>query len=103
MDSQLKRGLLVMCILKLLEEERYGYDLIKIMQNYFPGTDESTLYGILRRLNQDSYTELFHRDVTHGAKRKYYKLSPRGKEALDEYISSWKEINFILNDIGITG
>jgi PadR family transcriptional regulator PadR len=103
MDSQLKRGLLVMCILKLLEEDRYGYDLIKEMQNYFVNTEESTLYGILRRLNQEGLTELYYNDVTHGAKRKYYKLTPAGKNALAGYISDWEEIIHILDDIGITG
>ena len=50
MDSQLKRGILKMCILQLLKEEaRYGYDLIKTMQVFFADTDESTLYAILRR------------------------------------------------------
>jgi DNA-binding PadR family transcriptional regulator len=41
--------------------------------------------------------------VTHGAKRKYYKLTPEGKDALAGYISDWEEIIHILDDIGIMG
>ena len=53
MDSQLKRGILNICILQLLkQEDRYGYDIIKILQGLFPDTDESTIYAILRRLNK---------------------------------------------------
>ena len=37
MDSQLKRGILNICILQLLkQEDRYGYDIIKILQGLFP-------------------------------------------------------------------
>ena len=52
MDSQLKRGILNICILQLLkQEDRYGYDIIKILQGVFRDTDESPIYAILRRLN----------------------------------------------------
>ena len=41
MDAQLKRGILNICILKLLEtEDRYGYEIVKTMQQYFKDTDE---------------------------------------------------------------
>ena len=40
MDSQLKRGILNICILQLLkQEDRYGYDIIKILQVLFPDKD----------------------------------------------------------------
>ena len=40
MDAQLKRGILNICILKLLEtEDRYGYEIVKTMQQYFKDTD----------------------------------------------------------------
>ncbi len=101
MNSQLKRGILNICILQLLKEERYGYDLIKIMQEFFPETDESTLYAILRRLNQEGLTNMYYSDKSHGPKRKYYKISEEGKECLNEYISSWKRIEEIFNKLGI--
>ena len=63
MDSQLKRGILNICILQLLkQEDRYGYDIIKILQGLFPDTDESTIYAILRRLNKGGLTEVYYRE-----------------------------------------
>ena len=43
MDAQLKRGILNICVLKLLENESmYGYELVKTIQQYFRDTEEST-------------------------------------------------------------
>lgn len=102
MDSQLKRGILNICILQLLKkEDRYGYDLIKMMQNYFTDTEESTLYAILRRLNKEGLTDMYYSEISHGPKRKYYGITDKGNEILNEYISSWKEIEKIFSEIGI--
>lgn len=102
MDSQLKRGILNICILQLLKkEDRYGYDLIKMIQNYFTDTEESTLYAILRRLNKEGLTDMYYSEISHGPKRKYYRITDKGNEILNEYISSWKEIEKIFSEIGV--
>ena len=101
MDPQLKRGILNMCILQLLKEDRYGYDLIKIVQNIFKDTDESTIYAILRRLNKEGLTDMYYSEVSNGPKRKYYRISDRGQECLREYISSWHDIQEKISEIGI--
>ena len=80
MDSQLKRGILNICILQLLkQEDRYGYDIIKILQGLFPDTDESTIYAILRRLNKGGLTEVYYSEKSLGPQRKYYKIVEKGK------------------------
>ena len=102
MDSQLKRGILNICILQLLkQEDRYGYDIIKKLQEFFPETEESTLYAILRRLNKEELTDMYYSEVSNGQQRKYYKITDKGKDALNEYIVSWKEIENIFSIIGI--
>lgn len=102
MDSQLKRGILNICILQLLkEEDRYGYDLIKILKKFFPETEESTLYAILRRLNKEGLTDMYYSEISHGPKRKYYKITNKGKECLTDYICSWHKIESIFSEIGI--
>ena len=94
MDSQLKRGILTICILQLLTtKDAYGYDIIN--------TEESTFYAILRRLNKDGLTDIYYIESPHGPKRKYYKITNTGKEKLNNYLSSWHEIERIFSDIGI--
>lgn len=103
MDAQLKRGILNICILQLLKDnDRYGYDLIKILQNFFTDTEESTLYAILRRLHNEGFTDMYYSEISHGPKRKYYKISDKGKELLSNYITSWHEIERIFSQIGIS-
>lgn len=102
MDSQLKRGILNICILQLLSQrDRYGYDIIKILQSFFPETEESTIYAILRRLNKENLTDMYYSDVSQGPQRKYYKITDVGKKHLDEYLNSWREIENIFMQIGI--
>ena len=52
MDVQLKKGLLEVCVLAVLErEDSYGYKLMKDISPYIE-ISESTLYPILKRLDQ---------------------------------------------------
>lgn len=83
MNSQLKKGVLEICILKLLEaQDCYGYEMICDLQADFPGTEESTLYAILRRMNREGYTEVYHRQSESGPGRKYYRLTELGRKYL---------------------
>lgn len=84
MNSQLKKGVLEICILKLLEKQDcYGYEIICGLQADFPGTEESTLYAILRRMNREAYTEVYHRESTSGPGRKYYRITDHGRQYLE--------------------
>ena len=50
MDTQLKRGLLDVCVLAAIKnDDSYGYKIIKDMKPYIE-MSESTLYTILKRL-----------------------------------------------------
>ena len=50
MDTQLKRGILDVCVLASIKDhDSYGYQIIKDVKPYIEMT-ESTLYTILKRL-----------------------------------------------------
>ena len=52
MDVQMKRGLLDVCVLAAIQsEDSYGYQIIKDIRPYVD-VSESTLYPILRRLEE---------------------------------------------------
>ena len=102
MDAQLKRGILPFCILKLLQkEDRYGYDIVKLIQEYFSETDESTIYAVLRRLDKEGLTTTYQVSVSSGPSRKYYHLSELGIQRLDDYAQSWKLISKFIEKLGI--
>lgn len=98
MDIQLKRGLLDVCVLAAIKnEDSYGYQIIKDMKPYLE-LSESTLYTILKRLKASDM--LVVRSVEHnGRLRKYYHITERGMERIEEFKEDWKEILSIYNFI----
>ena len=91
MDIQLKRGLLDVCVLAAIQDQdSYGYQIIKDMKP-FVEMSESTLYPILRRL--EAAACLTVRSAEHnGRLRKYYRITPAGKQKLADFKEEWKEI-----------
>lgn len=91
MDTQLKRGLLDVCVLAAIQDQpSYGYQIIKDMKPYV-AISESTLYPILRRL--EAADLLTVRSAEHGGRlRKYYHITPAGRERIQAFTEEWKEI-----------
>ena len=91
MDNQLKRGLLDVCVLAAIKnEESYGYKIIKDLKPYVE-LSESTLYTILKRL--ENAKMLTVRTAEHGGRlRKYYKITKEGSTRIEEFKSDWSEI-----------
>jgi len=91
MDIQLKRGLLDVCVLAAIKnEDSYGYKIIKDMRPYIE-LSESTLYTILKRLENASMLTV--KTVEHdGRLRKYYHITETGTRRIEEFREDWKEI-----------
>lgn len=98
MDAQLKKGLLDACILSVLEKEpSYGYKLIECTKEIID-ISESTLYPILRRLEQQGCLTISSEEH-NGRLRKYYYITFSGKERLKEYKKDWIEMKQIYSKI----
>ncbi|NLD26674.1 MAG: PadR family transcriptional regulator [Acholeplasmataceae bacterium] len=92
MKVQLKKGLLDICVLAaLLEEESYGYKLIQDTGEVIE-MSESTLYPILRRLEENHYLESYHREH-NGRLRKYYRITAAGIANIKRFLEDWEGIN----------
>ncbi|MBQ7969273.1 MAG: PadR family transcriptional regulator [Clostridia bacterium] len=91
MDIQLKRGLLDVCVLAAIkDEDSYGYKIIKDMKPYIE-LSESTLYTILKRL--ENANMLTVRTAEHnGRLRKYYRITQEGTKRIEEFKQEWNEI-----------
>ena len=91
MDVQLKRGLLDVCVLAAIKnEDSYGYKIIKDMKPYIE-LSESTLYTILKRL--ENAKMLTVRTAEHGGRlRKYYSITAEGLKRIDDFKDEWNEI-----------
>ena len=97
-DPQLKRGLLDICVLAALrQEDSYGYQIIKDLAGCI-GISESTLYPILRRLEEAGRLRVY--SVEHrGRLRKFYRITPEGAAQIDQFLASWPEIQRIYDFI----
>lgn len=91
MDVQIKRGLLEVCVLAALcGGDSYGYQIIKDIEPYI-SISESTLYPILRRLEEAKCLTVY--SVAHnGRLRKYYQITESGKARLREFSTEWDEM-----------
>ena len=91
MDIQLKRGLLDVCVLAAIKnEDSYGYKIIKDMKPYIE-LSESTLYTILKRL--ENANMLTVHTAEHGGRlRKYYHITGEGLKRIEDFRKEWNEI-----------
>lgn len=102
MDTQLKKGVLELCILfQLKQEELYGYEIMKTVKDQFNDVYDGSIYAILRRLNADGYTETYTKDSPSGPARKYYRITEVGLDYLDKMITEWQEMIENVKKLGI--
>jgi PadR family transcriptional regulator, regulatory protein PadR len=97
-DIQLKRGLLEVCVLAVLNHgDSYGYQLIKDISPCIE-ISESTLYPILKRLEGSEMVTVY--SIEHNSRlRKYYKLTETGRQKIEDFKNEWKEVMTVYNFI----
>ncbi len=89
---ELRRGCLILAVLAELRSERYGYTLRKSLEEQGTLIDESTLYPLLRRLETQGLLVSEWREEDRRQKR-FYRLSPEGREVLKRLLAEWQAIN----------
>jgi len=91
MNSQFKKGIIEICVLKIMESnDQCGFDVIERLSKEIP-VNENTIYPILRRLTLSGYFETYKVPSPVGAPKKYYKITKEGNTKLNEYLSEWKQ------------
>ena len=90
-EGELRRGVLQLAALHLLEQPCYGYDLVrKLTQLGFP-VEEGTLYPILRRFEKQGILAS-HWNTEGTRPRKYYELSADGRVQRDAMRAAWDRV-----------
>ena len=99
--SELKRGVLQMAVLALLQRRAYGYDLLRVLaERGFPA-EEGTLYPVLRRLEGDGLLRS-EWDTSGSRPRKYYESTDTGKAAVTVLAAEWSRVDASLRSILLT-
>lgn len=94
LSSDLLRGHTDTIILRLLtESDKYGYEITKrIFQDSGETYElkEATMYSSLKRLEADGNIIAYWGDESSGGRRKYYRITERGKKTYASNKQSWE-------------
>ncbi len=85
---ELRRGIVVLAVLSQMDTARYGYSLIQRLSEKGLDIEEGTLYPLLRRLEKQGLLES-EWEVGESRPRKYYKISPMGRDILNILSQEW--------------
>ena len=72
----------------LAQGDSYGYALTQQVRTVVD-ISESTLYPVLRRMQKAGQLETYD-SPCQGRNRRYYRISPAGRAALDVYRAEWR-------------
>jgi PadR family transcriptional regulator PadR len=99
--AQMRRGALEYCVLALLQQrERYGFELVQNLgQVDGMVTSEGTIYPLLSRLRRDGEVETFWRESASGPPRRYYRITPLGRGALDDFREEWQRFRAAVDQL----
>ncbi len=91
--AQMRKGILEYCILSVLSRNScYASDIIKELKEAKVIVVEGTLYPLLTRQKNAGLLSYRWEESPQGPPRKYYELTPAGKDYLSDLDSSWDEL-----------
>ncbi len=92
-DKSLLSGSTSMLVLALLREsDKYGYQMITELALRSDNTfelKEGTLYPVLHALEKDGALKSYDKVAPTGKTRKYYSITKKGLELLEEKTEQW--------------
>jgi len=105
LDRELKKGSAELMILSLVEERpRHGYEISKMIESRSGGTlrfNVASLYPLLYRLEKRGWIKGRWEEKAAQRRRRYYKLTARGRKVLSAQRSTWQ--SFVAAMSRITG
>ena len=83
----------------LSSRESYGYAILQRIEQLSGGElswDDSTLYPVLHRLENEGLLSSSWRTAETGRRRKYYGLTAKGREVLESEKRQWLRVDAVL-------
>jgi len=100
-DSQLLRGVLEACVLKIIaRNETYGYRILETLRMAgFDDIRDGTLYPVLVRLVNKGDVSFETKASPIGPDRKYYRITERGRHELESFETTFGTLRTKVNNI----
>jgi len=97
-EVELKRGTLTLAVLSQLQTPKYGYSLLQDLIDRKVEIEAGTLYPLLRRLEKQGILTSDW-DTAESRPRKYYSLSPTGKQIFEKLCENWRSTTRHINQL----
>jgi PadR family transcriptional regulator, regulatory protein PadR len=94
--------LLLLGVVNRSQKPIYGYQIAKMVEmegEGMPVIKLGTLYPILRSLQADGFLESQVDPSVTGPPRRYYTITPQGRQVLKELTKSWENTKTFVDDI----
>ncbi len=98
--ARMRRGMLEFCILLSIGKGKaYASDILSQLKSADMIVVEGTLYPLLTRLRNEGLLNYDWQESPLGPPRKYYSLTPVGKEKLSQLKETWKSLVFSITSL----
>ncbi len=87
---------------RLLQSDSYGYEINKTISILSAGRfelKEATLYTAFKRLEDSGCIASYWGDSGAGARRRYYTITPTGREVCFRLLQEWAETKDIMDKL----
>jgi PadR family transcriptional regulator, regulatory protein PadR len=100
-ESQMRKGLLELCILGIIQKqgEAYPSDILEQLKKADLIVLEGTLYPLLTRLKNADMLSYRWEESQSGPPRKYFTLTPSGQRFYEQLRKSWVELSNAVNHL----
>lgn len=86
----------------LMRQDDYGYSINKNIQEKTQNAfelKEATLYSAFRRLEKEGHIESYWGGENSGARRRYYSITPAGREAYSNLCNDWQQAKTMIDQL----
>ena len=97
LDTELRRGALVLAVLSQMRTAQYGYSLRQALAEQGMPIEEGTLYPLLRRLEEKGLLASDWRIEDGNPPRRYYRLNSKGTRLLADLTANWQALVVTMN------
>ncbi len=87
---------------RLMHTDSYGYEINKVISTLSDGRfelKEATLYTAFKRLEESGFIASYWGNSGAGARRRYYTITPAGREACHHLLAEWRETKEIMDKL----
>lgn len=101
------RGHTETIILRILSEgDSYGYEISKTIIDGGEGiidVKDATIYTAFKRMEEEGLLTTYWGDGVGGARRRYYRITDKGRRFYEEKLAEWKKVSRILDKLIVGG